>query len=195
MLGRCIVAMLKKDWTQRGKGFLLIWVVLFVLAAPLLPDEELRLGGITVIVFTSAFYYAYNTYTVELNRKTIGMLLGLPVNPLHIILSKFAVVYSMCLITVNLPCSILMDTRLLFLYNAVSLATATVCMTASVIVDHPFAPVAPLLPVLLAFQNKNAFDAIRPYEVKIARVALAMVPVLVVACVWMFKRSVRQLSG
>lgn len=194
MLGRCIIGMLKKDWTQRGKGFLMAWVVLFVLAAPLLSDEALRLGGITVVVFTSSFYYVYNNYTVELNRKTIGMLLGLPVKPTYIIIAKFVSIYSMCLITVNLPCSILMDTRLLFLYNALSLGTATVCMTASVISDHPIAPVAPLLPILLAFQNGKAFDAIRPYEMKIASVTLGLVPVMVVGCLGMFKKNVGRLS-
>ena len=191
MLARCILGMLKKDWTQRGKAFLFVWVVLFVLAAPLLPDDDLRLGGITVMVFTSAFYYAYNTYTVEINRLTLGMLLGLPVRPLHILIAKFVSLFSLCLITVNVPLALLFDLRMLFLYNVLSLATATVCMTASVISDSPFAPVAPLLPVLLAFQNRNAFDFVRPYEDRIAVIALAAVPVMVGICLGLFKRSAR----
>ena len=109
MLTRCILAMLKKDCAQHGKGFLLFFAAMFALA--FVPQEQWRIGGMAVIVFTSGYYYAYCVYTKEVARRTMDLLLGLPVPPVYLIIAKFASVYAMALVTVNIPGALLLDAR------------------------------------------------------------------------------------
>ena len=187
MQWRWIVAMMKKDWTERGKAFLTFWVGLFAML--FMPNDEWKLGGMAAIIVTAAFYYAYYNFTLEITRGTMPMLLGLPVPPVYIILAKFASMYSMCLITVNVPCALLFDAHLLYLYNAEMLFIATICMACSVLYEHPLAPVLPVAAILMAFQRETAFKEFQPYEYKVATLALILTPLIAVGSTMIFKRQ------
>jgi hypothetical protein len=184
-----ILAMMKKDWTERGKAFLTIWVVLFALL--FVPDEQWKLGGMAVIIVTAAFFYPYYTFTTEVSRGTMSMLLGLPIPPIYILLGKFASLYSMCLITVNIPCALLFDAHLLYLYNAEMLFIATITLACSVVYEHPLAPLLPVGAILMAFQRQTAFKEFQPYEYKAATFALILTPMIAVGSTLMFRRQTR----
>jgi nicotinamide riboside transporter PnuC len=181
--------MLKKDWTQQGKAFLLIFAVMFALA--FVTQEQWRIGGMSVIVFTSSYYYVYNVYTKEVGRRTMEMMLGLPIPPVYLIIAKFVAVYSMGLVTVNVPGALLLDQNVLYLLNAEMLFVSTLSMTFSVMWANPLAAAAPLVPILLAFQQPDSFNRFRPYEYPAATAALALLPVMVGASVLLFKRRAR----
>lgn len=189
MLTRCILAMLKKDCAQHGKGFLLFFAAMFAFA--FVPQEQWRIGGMAVIVFTSGCYYAYCVYTKEVARRTMDLLLGLPVPPVYLIIAKFASVYAMALVTVNIPGALLLDLKMLYLLNAEMLFVCTISMTFSVIWPNPLAAVSPFLPIALAFRQPGSFDKFRPYEYEAAAAGLALLPVMVCVSVLLFRRGAR----
>jgi hypothetical protein len=142
-----------------------------------------------VIIISAAFYYPYYNFTMEVTRGTMPMLLGLPIPPTYILLGKFASMYSMCLITVNIPCGLLFDAHLLYLYNAEMLFVATICMACSILYEHPLSPLLPVAGILMAFQRQTAFKEFQPYEYSAATIALVLTPVIAAGSMLIFRRQ------
>jgi hypothetical protein len=186
-LGEIVLAMMKKDWNQRAKGFLTFFAGM--MALQFVPNDQWKLGGMAVVVVTSAFYYAYYNFTTEFNRRTMPMLLGLPVRPGYLILGKLASMYSMCLVTVNVPGALLLDAHLLYLFNAEMLFIATITVAAGVLSSHPLVPMFPIGAILMAFQRQTAFQEFQPYEFKAATIALILTPIIAAGSAWLFGKQ------
>ena len=180
---------IRKDWLSNAKI-----IVLFVIAMCTLlfvPKEDDKQQMMTVVLVGAAFGYTYLVFTVERARRSLPLLLGLPIRPLDLVIAKYVSLYSMCLVTANVAGVFLYNLRLLYLFNAEVLFLATVFMAAIVIWDHPLAPSVPLFLLALAFQRDTVQKAMMPHLFPIASFALSITPVIAIASIVQFYKSSR----
>ena len=109
-----------------------------------IPSNDIKEGMMAGILVGAAFGYMYMVFMIERARRSLPLLLGLPLRPLALITAKYLSLYSMCLVTANFAGVFLRDARTLYLLNAEVLFLATVLMAAVAIFEHPVAPMIPL---------------------------------------------------
>ena len=158
---RITANIVKKDWTLNLKNILMFTGGMFI---PLfIQSNDIKEGMMAGILVGAAFGYMYMVFMIERARRSLPLLLGLPVRPLTLITAKYLSLYSMCLVTVNFAGVFLRDSRTLYLMNAEVLFLATLLMAAAAVFEHPVAPLIPLFLVAIIFR-KLAIKAITPYE-------------------------------
>src|SRR5262249_53203270 len=174
---------------QHPKNILLFAGGMFI---PLfVPEDDIKHGMMVGILVGAAFSYSYFVFTIERARRSLPLLLGLPIRPMSLVTAKYMSLYSMCLVTANLGGVFLRDLRMLYLLNAEILFLATVFMAAIVIWDHPMAPMVPLFLIALAAQRDTVVKELSPYWFVIATVALSLTPVIAVVSVFQFDKNSR----
>jgi hypothetical protein len=181
--------MIRKDWLQHPKTIVMFAGGMFI---PLFIQEaDVKHGMMAGILVGAAFAYSYFVFTIERARRSLPLLLGLPIRPMSLVTAKYLSLYSMCLVTANLAGVFLRDLRMLYLLNAEILFLATVFMAAIVIVDHPMAPMVPLFLLALAAQRDTLMKELSPYMFVIASLALSVTPVIAVVSVIQFEKNSR----
>ncbi len=184
---RITANIVKKDWTLNLKNILMFTGGMFI---PLfIPSNDIKEGMMAGILVAAAFGYMYMVFMIERARRSLPLLLGLPVRPLTLITAKYLSLYSMCLVTVNFAGVFLRDSRTLYLMNAEVLFLATVLMAAAAVFEHPVAPLIPLFLVAMIFEKDSTIKAITPYEFQIASFALAVSPVIALVSALQFKKN------
>jgi hypothetical protein len=183
---RVAANIIRKDWLSNRKT--IVWFVIGICAPLFAPKRDDTEQMMEVVVVAAAFGYTYFVFTVERARRSLPLLLGLPIRPLHLVIAKYLSLYSMCLITTNVGGAFLHDLRLLYLFNAEVLFLSTVFMAAIVICDHPLAPAIPLFLLALAFQRDTIQKAMTPHLVPIATVALILTPFIAIFSIVEFHR-------
>jgi ABC-type transport system involved in multi-copper enzyme maturation permease subunit len=185
---RWIAAIVKKDWAENARTFLLFFAGMFL--SLFIPRDDLKEGAMVGLLFGASVSYAYFIYMMEKTRRTLPLLLGLPVRPLALILGKFASLFSMCLVTVNLPGMFLLDAHVLYLLNAEMLFLATICMAAGVFSEFPMAPFMPAMIIGSIAQINAVWTGASAHLYEIATVALGLVPVIAAVSVFEFHKQV-----
>ena len=180
---------LRKDWLQNTKNIVMFAGGMFI---PLfVPEDEIKHGMMAGILVGAAFAFSYFVFTIERARRSLPLLLGLPIRPVSLVTAKYLSLYSMCLVTANLAGVFLRDLRMLYLLNAEVLFLATVFMAVVVIWDHPMAPLVPLFLLALAAQRNTVLKELSPYMFLIASLALSITPVIAVVSVIQFNKNSR----
>ena len=184
---RIAANIVKKDWTLNLKNILMFTGGMFI---PLfIPGNDIKEGMMAGILVGAAFGYMYMVFMIERARRSLPLLLGLPVRPLTLITAKYLSLYSMCLVTVNFAGVFLRDSRTLYLMNAEVLFLATLLMAAVAVFEHPVAPLIPLFLIAFFFESNSRVKAITPYEFQIASFALALSPVIALVSALQFKKN------
>jgi len=191
MFLQIVANVVRKDWRQNIKTLILFAGSMII--ALYEPDNEIKLGLMGGILVGAAFGYTYFVFSIEHARRSLPLLLGLPVRPADLVISKYVSLYSLCLLTVNLGGFFLHDFRMLYLLNAEILFLATVFMATVVIWDHPMAAVIPLFILALVAQRNTVFKELAPYAFPIASFALSITPVIAIVSVFQFSRNSRPL--
>jgi NADH:ubiquinone oxidoreductase subunit K len=177
---------IRKDWLQNTKNIVMFTVGMCI---PLfVPEDDIKHGMMAGILVGAAFGYSYFVFTIERARRSLPLLLGLPIRPGNLVTAKYLSLYSMCLVTANLGGVFLRDFRMLYLLNAEVLFLATVFMAAIVIWDHPMAPMVPLFLLALAAQRNTVLKEVTPHLFVIATVALILTPFIAVFSVVAFDK-------
>lgn len=181
--------MIRKDWLQNTKNIVMFAGGMFI---PLfVPENDIKHGMMAGILVGAAFGYSYFVFTIERARRSLPLLLGLPIRPMTLVTAKYLSLYSMCLVTANLAGVFLRDLRMLYLLNAEVLFLATVFMAVVVIWDHPMAPLVPLFLLAMAAQRNTVLKELSPYMFVIASLALSITPVIAVVSVIQFNKNSR----
>ena len=180
---------IRKDWLQNTKNIVMFAGGMFI---PLfVPQDDIKQGMMAGILVGAAFGYSYFVFTIERARRSLPLLLGLPIRPMSLVTAKYLSLYSMCLVTANLAGVFLRDLRMLYLLNAEVLFLATLFMAVVVIWDHPMAPLIPLFLLALAAQRNTLLKEFSPYVFLLASLALSITPVIAVVSVIQFNKSSR----
>jgi len=180
---------IRKDWLQNTRNIVMFAVGMCI---PLfIPEDDIKHGMMAGILVAAAFGYSYFVFTIERARRSLPLLLGLPIRPITLVTAKYLSLYSMCLVTANLAGVFLRDLRMLYLLNAEVLFLATVFMAAVVIWDHPMAPMVPLFLLALAAQRNTVLKELSPYMFVIASFALSVTPLIAIGSVIHFNKSSR----
>ena len=184
---RWIVNIVKKDWADNASTIL---IFLVAMCLPLFaPGDELKKEMMAGVLVGAAYGYAHYIFTMERTRRTLPLMLGLPLRPVPLILGKYVSFYSMALLTVNVPGIFLLDARTVYLFNAELLVLGTLCMACTVLSELQFAPMIPLFLVGLAFQ-RNTYHDFEPYVFQTATVGLVLSPIIAIVSALLFKRRV-----
>ena len=144
MLLRLAINIIRKDWFEYRRTIFLLTAGMFVPILIANGPADFSKGMLAGLLTGGSCGYAYSCFMVERQRGTLQLLLSLPVRPFDLVLAKYASLYSMCLVTANLPGLLLRDIRVLFLMNTLILMLATVSMAATVVSEKPWAPLVPL---------------------------------------------------
>jgi hypothetical protein len=180
---------IRKDWLSNTKNIVMFAGGMFI---PLfVPENDIKHGMMAGILVGAAFGYSYFVFTIERARRSLPLLLGLPIRPMNLVTAKYLSLYSMCLMTANLAGVFLRDLRMLYLLNAEVLFLATVFMATVVIWDHPMAPLVPLFLLAMAAQRNAVLKEFSPHMFVIASLALTITPVIAVVSVVRFERNCR----
>ena len=193
---------IRRDWSEYKAFVLILTAGMFI---PFLGrGSGFSKGFLTGLLISAAYGYAQFTFFIERQRRTLDLLLSLPIRPMNVILAKYASAYSMTLFTVNGAGILLGDLQALFITNATAVFMATFCMTPSVLSDKPWAPNFPLYFVFLAilpFQKILARYWPAGLEIYrsahfdptiVALVALIISPVIALIAALLFERKAIQ---
>jgi len=200
---KLLVAITRRDWSEYRYAIAIVTVALFVPIATLLngtdrPDFARGLAG--SLVLCAAFVYAQSSFANERLRGTLGLLLSLPVGPFELVLAKFLSLYSMVLVTVNVPVILLRDAHLLLLANGAALLLSTLFLASTVISSSPVAPQIPLLFLIVATLPVKEylqphptalaiFQWLTTHPSQVAVAAIAISPVIAISTAFVFKRQ------
>ncbi len=195
----------RKDWAEARR--MVVGLTLGLMVPALLVrfapgrSEDFAKGLLAGLLAGAGFGYAQFCFLNERLRGTLEFLLGLPIETRHLVLAKFASMYSMVLFTVNVPGLFVPDLRLVYMTNAAALSLATVFMAATVISDKPWASQVPiwfLLIFILPIQQLleryypdglPAFETITANPILLASLALLISPLIVAVAVLIFNRK------
>lgn len=188
---------IKKDWVEFRKPITVITGGLFlpiVMLALETHRPDLAKGMAAGVLLAGPFIYAQSCFYTERQHGTLEFLLGLPITPAELVLAKFASLFSMTLLTVNIPGLLLRDPLLLFYANAAALFLACLFMSATVISDKPWAPQLPLwivLVVTLPFHRWIQPRWLFSHPILWASVSLTLIPAIISLSVFFFSRHSR----
>ena len=130
------VALMRRDWTEYSKAVPIIVVGLSLPVVMKLRGDgkpEFVPGMLYSFIVCAGWVYAQSCFLNERLRGTLDMLLALPLHPFELILEKYMSIYSMVLLTINLPLIALRDLHLLLIANGAALFLATIILSATVL--------------------------------------------------------------
>ena len=192
-----VLTVVGKDWIEFRKPIAtltvgLILPVLMPWAGIDRPDfaDGLIAGGLIV----GPYLFTELCLSRERQSESFGLLLSLPATRGERLLSKYASVYSMTLVSVNPPGILLRDPAFAFCANATGLFFATVFITATVISCKPRVPIFPFVilglivaPALLL--RPDLVGWIDEHKSYLAFVGYALIPLMVIASVFFFENK------
>jgi ABC-type Na+ efflux pump permease subunit len=194
------INIIRKDWFEYRKTILLLTAAMFVPLLVAQSSANFSKSLIAGLLTGGSCGYAYSCFMVERQRRTLQLLLSLPLRPFDLVLAKYASLYSMCLFTANLPGVFLGDIRVLLLMNTFIVVLSTVSMAATVVSDKPWAPVVPLwitfivpIPLRRLLQKlypngTGAYDFVTSHVMLAASFALLLALLTVVLSALYFER-------
>jgi ABC-type Na+ efflux pump permease subunit len=162
--------------------------------------EDFAKGLLAGLIAGTGFGYAQYCFFNERQSGTLDLLLALPVRPAEVVLAKYASLFSMVLVTVNLPALLAGDPGLLFVTNAAALFLATLFMSATVVSSRPWAFQIPVWSLLLfVLPAREILEryypaglaplaAVLDHPLRLAAAALLAIPLLVTASTLLFSR-------
>jgi ABC-type Na+ efflux pump permease subunit len=143
------LSIIRRDWSEYKRAILVLTAGMFTPFLLAGPSADFSKGFMTGLMISAGYGFAQVCFFSERQRRTLDLLLSLPIRPRNLIISKYASLYSMTLFTVNIPGVFMGDFSALFLANAASIFVATLSMTPSVLSDKSWAPQLPLWSLLL----------------------------------------------
>jgi hypothetical protein len=196
---------IRKDWAEYYKPVLGIAggsALAALMTAVSSSGSSFAKGALIGAGLGGAYGFAQSCFFHERQRGTLMLLISLPVTPAELVLAKFISAFSMTLFTINVPGVLLRDYAFLFYSNVGALFLTTVCMSATVISDKPWAPQLPLWilmmvvfparPILSHFHTSlpETIRWILVYRVWIALVMLVLICLILYASARLFDRQV-----
>jgi len=205
-----VTALTRKDWSEYGKAVAILTVataipVVLRLRQDARPDFVRHMQYSFVIA--DGWFYAQSSFLNERLRKTIDYLLALPVDPFAVILAKHISVYTMVVVTMDVPMILLRDWHMLLLANAAAFLLATVVLGVSVLWEWPVAPQIPMLGLFaLTFvtpdnlstyfpEALHAYHWVFAHTYMLAVTALAICPLITLFTALQFRRYCRRWEG
>ena len=197
MSARLALNIISKDWLEYRKPIALLTAGMFIPLIVSNRSSDFSKGMLAGILISASYSFAYSCFISERQRGTLQLLLSLPVEPFELVLAKYASLYSMALVTANLPAVFLGDLRLLFFLNAFVLLFSTICMAGTVVSEKPWAPMVPLWIVLVFFMPVQKILArfypdglglshlMASHAMLLAAVAIGLAPLIaILSAVW-----------
>jgi len=188
---------ISKDWLEYRKPIALLTAGMFIPLIVSNRSSDFSKGMLAGILISASYSFAYSCFISERQRGTLQLLLSLPVEPFELVLAKYASLYSMALVTANLPAVFLGDLRLLFFLNAFVLLFSTICMAGTVVSEKPWAPMVPLWIVLVFFMpvqkilarfypdGLGLYHLMASHAMLLAAVAIGLAPLIaILSAVW-----------
>ena len=191
---------IRRDWSEFNRPVLMLTVAMFVTVFLTRLSPDFSRGLLAGLMISAGYGYAQFCFFTERQRRTLDLLLSLPIRPQNLVLSKYASAYSMTLFTVNVPDVFLGNARELFLINAAAIFMATLCMTPTVLSEKPWATQVPIwIFVLVVFPAKTLLAQHFPaayamlaaagsYPMLLATSALVLSPMVAVVAALAFAR-------
>jgi hypothetical protein len=102
-------------------------------------------GMLYSFIVCAGWIYAQSIFLNERLRGTLDLLLSLPLDPFELVIAKHVSIYTMVLVTINVPMILLRDWHLLLLSNAAALFLSTVILSSSVVSAARLAGQVPVL--------------------------------------------------
>jgi hypothetical protein len=135
-------------------------------------------------IVCAAWIYAQSSFIDERMRKTLNLLLFLPLDPAELVVAKQLSLYSMVLVTINIPLIFLRDWHLLLLANASALLLSTLIMTCSVVSSVPLAGQIPIFFVVaLTSVSEDNLQTYYPPGLDILHWVMAHMALLAIAAI------------
>ena len=197
MSARLALNIISKDWLEYRKPIVLLTAGMFIPLIVSNRSSDFSKGMLAGILISASYSFAYSCFISERQRGTLQLLLSLPVEPFELVLAKYASLYSMALVTANLPAVFLGDLRLLFFLNAFVLLFSTICMAGTVVSEKPWAPMVPLWIVLVFFMpvqkilarfypdGLGLYHLMASHAMLLAAVAIGLAPLIaILSAVW-----------
>ena len=197
MSARLALNIISKDWLEYRKPIALLTAGMFIPLIVSNRSSDFSKGMLAGILISASYSFAYSCFISERQRGTLQLLLSLPVEPFELVLAKYASLYSMALVTANLPAVFLGDLRLLFFLNAFVLLFSTICMAGTVVSEKPWAPMVPLWIVLVFFMpvqkilarfypdGLGLYHLMASHAMLLAAVAIGLAPLIaILSAVW-----------
>jgi len=194
---RLALNIISKDWLEYRKPIALLTAGMFIPLIVSNRSSDFSKGMLAGILISASYSFAYSCFISERQRGTLQLLLSLPVEPFELVLAKYASLYSMALVTANLPAVFLGDLRLLFFLNAFVLLFSTICMAGTVVSEKPWAPMVPLWIVLVFFMpvqkilarfypdGLGLYHLMASHAMLLAAVAIGLAPLIaILSAVW-----------
>jgi len=180
----------RKDWFEFRKEIAGITALMFLPVwmwwmGDLRPDfaDGFRVGG----WITIPFMFAHWCLSRENQAESLGFLLSLPATRTELLVSKYASVYSMTLVSLNVS-GIYFGLEMLFYANAAGLFFATFSVISAVISGEKggseipiFAAVSLAASLAFGLDFSGWIDA---HKTGLAILAYALIPFMVIASLW-----------
>jgi ABC-type Na+ efflux pump permease subunit len=158
-------------------------------------------GMLYSFVVCAGWIYAQSIFLNERLRDTLDLLLSLPLDPFELVIAKHFSIYTMVLVTINVPMILLRDWHLLLLSNAAALFLATVILSSTVVSSARLAGQVPVLVLAgLTFATEDNLQTYYPSGLVIykwvmthpdflALLAVCISPVIAVSSAAIFKHQ------
>ena len=197
-----LVALTRRDWAEYSKAVPIIMVGLSLPVVMKLRGDgkpDFVEGMLYSFIVCAGWIYAQSCFLNERLRGTLNMLLALPLRPFDLVVAKHLSIYSMVLITINVPLIMLRDWHLLLIANGSALFLATVILSSTVISTAPLAGQIPILFLLgLTFVSEDNLQTYYPPAVPIlhwvtshsgllAAIGIAFSPVIAISTALLFQ--------
>ena len=201
MLARLALNIIRKDWLEYRKPIALLTAGTFIPFVVSNRSSDFFRGMLAGVLVSASYSFAYSCFISERQRGTLQLLLSLPLKSFELVLAKYASLYSMALVTANVPAIFLGDLRLVFILNAFVLLFSTVCMAATVVSEKPWAPMVPLWIVLVFFMpipkilstfypnGVRLYDLMASHVMLLAALAIGLAPLIAILSAIWFERK------
>ncbi len=134
MIARSIIGIVRKDWFEHINAVVLLTSALLAFVL-FWPASAFKRGFVIGLVGGMAYVYPFLCFSLERQRRTLYLLLDLPIRPRRLVIAKYASVHSMVFFTTNLPAPFMSDAQLLLRLNAFALFLSTLSMAFATISD------------------------------------------------------------
>ena len=191
---------IRRDLSEYRKPILILMGAM--LALPLIFRQSLDFakGAVAGLMIGASYGFAQMCFITERQRRTLDLLLSLPIRPFHLVLAKYGSVFSMSLLLVNVPGVFLLSVTSIYIANAAAIFCAAVCTTPSVLSDKPWAPqvpvwiaigLLPLLPLVRRWWPESilVLRSMASHPLIISTALLAISGVMVLVAALLFERK------
>jgi ABC-type Na+ efflux pump permease subunit len=135
---------IRRDLLEYRKPLLALVGIMLLLPFVTGRSPDFVKGAVSGLMIGASYGFAQMCFITERQRRTLDLLLSLPIRPFRLAVAKYGSVIAMSLLFVNVPGFWLLGWKDLYVANAISIFFAALCMTPSVVSDKPWAPQLPL---------------------------------------------------